>query len=259
MNRFYQNGDGFFTTLLRWNEQFCGLTLHFDRLKRQSEIFGLDLPFSSADELKTWLYEHDIPGSVAVRIIVTATETDRLYKRKNSKSEPLIELRNLNPELELLREDGILLALSSLDFQTPFPGLSSLKWSHFQPWALIRNHDPAGYDTIIRNKGTLLETTTASLVARKADGTWVLNSQTGDVLDSVIIRIFRKFCSETGQSLIDSTFSVEDLTAYRNWFYANSTHGLIPVHLVEGKSQKWHITCDSEPAKTFWNYYTSLS
>lgn len=257
MNRFYQNGDGFFTTLLRWNEQFCGLNLHFERLLRQSEIFGLDLPFKSEDDLKTWLYEHDIPDSVAVRVIVSASETDRLYKRKSSKSEASIELRNLNPELDLLREDGISLALSSLDFQTPFPGLTALKWSHFQPWALIRNHDPEGYDTIIRNKDEILEATTASLVGRMADGTWVLNSQTGEVLDSVIIRVLRKYCSETGQPIMNAPFSVQNLATFRNWFYANSTHGLIPVHLVTGDGKNWHISCDSEPAKAFWSYYVS--
>lgn len=216
------------------------------------------MPFSSADEMKTWLYEHDIPESVAVRIIVSATETDRLYKRKNSRSEASIELRNLNPELDLLREDGISLSLSRLDFQTPFPGLSALKWSHFQPWALIRNHDPEGYDTIVRNKDEILESTTASLIGRKADGTWVLNTQTGDVLDSVIIRVFRDYCQIHQQAIINAPFSVQDLSTFRNWYYANSTHGLIPVHLVTGEGKNWHITCENEPAIDFWSYYINL-
>jgi len=258
MNRFYLNGDGFFTTLLRWNEQFCAVPGHFLRLKAQSEIFGLDLPFSSPDGLKSWLYEREIPDTAAVRILVSAAETDRLYLRKGTESEVTVELRPVNPDLDQLRKRGISLSVSRLNYQLPLPGFPELKWSHCQPWAIIRNQDPGGYDTVIRNENRLLETTTAALIGVDGDGTLVLNSHTGEVLESVILSLVSDFAGNQKKNIRYSHLLMSDLDSFSGFFYANSTHGLIPVAGVKSAGRDWNFRIDRELAEKFWDFYIGM-
>ncbi|MCK6600296.1 MAG: aminotransferase class IV [Bacteroidetes bacterium] len=258
MNRFYLNGDGFFTTLLRWHEQFCALPGHFSRLKAQSEIFGLDLPFSSSEGLKSWLYEREIPDTAAVRILVSAAETDRLYLRKGTESEVTVELRPVNPDLEVLRNRGISLSVSRLNYQIPLPEFPELKWSHYQPWAIIRNHDPAGYDTVIRNENRLLETTTAALIGVDRDGSLVLNSHTGEVLESVILTLVSEFSEKNGKKIRFSHLLMSDLDSFSGYFYANSTHGLIPVTKINSAGKDWNFRIDPDFAENFWDFYIGM-
>lgn len=256
LNRFYQFGDGIFTTLLRFNGRFPAYSAHYQRLVLGCHFLGIKSPFSSKEEFHDLLSREIKESTVIVKVIISATNHERLYHRKNSDSSVLIETRPFDFPVSELQTNGISLSISEIDYHPPFNEVSFLKLPHYQPWSVIRNHNPAGFDTIIRSEDEILEATCGSVFLLNGNKV-TINMGFSKVLHSITLLKFSDVLSELGLVLDRRKITVFNLLDSESLFYCNSVYGLLPVRDVTFGNQKSSFSLNSAVCRTFWDVYTT--
>lgn len=255
-NRFYQYGDGIFTTLLKFNGRFLTFAAHYQRLVLGCHFLGIKNPFYSKDEFYHFLQREVTESTVIIKVIISAINTDRLYHRKNSDSSVLIETRPFEFPISDLQTNGISLSVSDIDYHPPYNEVSFLKLPHYQPWSVIRNHNSAGFDTIVRSEDEILEATCGSLFLLNGNKV-TINFGFSKVLHSITLLKFIDALSEFGLILDRRKITVFNLLDSESLFYCNSVYGLLPVREVTFGNQKSSFSLNSAVCRTFWDFYTT--
>lgn len=256
MLRFYQFGDGIFTTILKFEGKFIALKPHFTRISNGCRLLNLTNPFQDISEFSAFLESSSDQQSEIIKLIISSGETERLYQRKTGKVDVFIEKRNLSSNLQNLRNSGISLSISDLDYQPPFSDLSFLKLANYQPWSVIRNHNPFGYDTVCRNSDEILEATSGSVLLQTGNK-FFTNLNHSNVLHSVTIDCFLEFAALKNLPLEKRKITVFDVEDSDSVFYANAAHGIIPVSEIKFGKQKFDYKLNSSVAEEFWKFYTA--
>ncbi len=256
MLRFYQFGDGIFTTILKFEGKFIALKPHFTRISNGSRLLNLTNPFQDISEFSAFLDSTSDQQSEIIKLIVSSGETERLYQRKTGKSDVFVEKRNISPNLKNLRGSGISLSISDLDYQPPFSDVSFIKLANYQPWSVIRNHNPFGYDTIFRHSDEVLEATCGSVLLQSGNK-YVTNLGHSNVLHSVTVVCFLEFTAQNNIPLEKRKITIFDIEDADSVFYVNSTHGIIPVKEIKFGKQKFDYKLNSSLAEEFWKFYTA--
>lgn len=255
--RIHTWGDGFFTTLLRWDGKWIGVDFHFKRLKQSADIFKLDFPFHNKEEFIFFLNQSEIPPTTISRVTFSAIETNKSYLRKNPDIKISLEHRDFPTDLEVNRINGVSLSLSQLNYQAPLHQSQVIKWNSYQPWAIIRNTNPDGYDTIIQNHGKLLETTTGSLMVKLKDGNLISPSGLDGSLQSTTLKSFIKFAKKHSLPFNQEPILWEELFLFDSVYFLNAVVGMIPVREITEKNKVTNFSLDSELCSQFWKFYIS--
>jgi len=256
MLRFYQFGDGIFTTILKFEGKFIALNPHFSRISNGCRLLNLTNPFQDFADFTAFLKSRSDEKTEIIKLIVSSGETERLYQRKPGKAELFVEKRNISSNLENLRATGLSLSISELDYHPPFSDVSFLKLANYQPWSIIRNHNPSGYDTIFRQSDEILEATCGSVLLQTGN-TIFTNLSHSNVLHSVTLNCFLEFAEKKNMVLEKRKITVFDIEDADSIFYANSTHGIIPVKDIKFGKQKFDYKLNSTLADEFWKFYTT--
>lgn len=230
-NRSFRYGDGFFETIKYLNKRIPLWDFHADRIQRTLNQLHYEVqPFFTADfirqHIETLVEKNQHQKCARVRVTIYRGEGG-IYDVINHRPHLLIQSWPLNPQNNLLNENGLVLGIYPDGFKAA-DAFANLKTNNYLLYAMAALYTKAAHwnDAVVLNhKGAITDTTIANL--------WIVKDgviKTPSLAEGGVGGTMRAFLLEQlslkGFQVEQGTISPAELAAADEVFLTNAIYGI---------------------------------
>ncbi|GJL64441.1 MAG: branched chain amino acid aminotransferase [Nitrospirales bacterium] len=232
-------GDGVFETLRVYRGQIFQMKRHLERLTTSCDLIGLSLPIPKSQWpalLSESLRRNDL-SDASLRITISRGEGEiGLDPSLCSRPTVVIMAKPFKPYPADYRQNGVHLALASIR-RNPIaaqpPEVKSLSFLN----NILAKHEAAQagcFDALMLNMNGLLTECTTSNVFFVRQGQLCTPSTECGILRGVTRDVVITLAKEEGLSVVEGSFSLEQLLDTEECFLTNTGMEVMPVSQVDG-------------------------